>query len=50
MSAIWNGLEQKIAAAVKTERRPVAVAFLDAKTGWAVGPKGTIVKYAPAPR
>jgi uncharacterized protein (DUF169 family) len=30
MSATWNDLEQKIAAAVKTERRPVAVAFLDA--------------------
>jgi photosystem II stability/assembly factor-like uncharacterized protein len=27
-----------------------AVAFLDAHTGWAVGPKGTIVRYAPAPR
>ncbi len=27
-----------------------AVAFADAHTGWAVGPKGTIVKYAGAPR
>lgn len=27
-----------------------AVEFVDAHTGWAVGPKGTIVKYAPAPR
>ena len=30
MSAIWNELEQKIAAAVKTERRPIAVAFCGA--------------------
>ena len=30
MSATWNDLEQIIAAAVKTARRPVAVAFLDA--------------------
>ena len=30
MSVFWNDLEQKIAAAVRTERRPVAVAFLAA--------------------
>jgi uncharacterized protein (DUF169 family) len=30
MTAVWKDLEQKIAASVRTERRPVAVAFLDA--------------------
>ncbi|MBS1842047.1 MAG: DUF169 domain-containing protein [Acidobacteria bacterium] len=30
MPSFWNDLEQKIAAAVKSERRAVAVAFLDA--------------------
>jgi len=35
----------------KTGDTPLnAVAFADAKTGWAVGPKGTIVKFTPAPR
>ena len=27
-----------------------AVAFSDANTGWAVGPKGTIVRFTSSPR